>query len=394
MRTRKEGGFAFLISMLIAATVMLILLGAFLPNIVTANRVVDENNAAQWMQSVTAAEMTYSKTFLATVPIANLTGSLASPYAVGGCANPMLIQNITAPPGYTYSLTLTGTAMGFMCANGPTLVGTGYTFTLTPVSAFQAQRNFFTCSGTGCDNQIHFASNTAATETSPVYSTISSPENGQVGNGNNNEGGSSYQNWTSGGNFPIGQLVLAPASWGSYPSGGSINAPQFFINLTGSNSGWPPTDVTDWNPVGPKPQVSTLANPNPNGTTSIFVNNSPGNYTASNANFTPTGATGFYRTLSIGISPAAPSPISVALVNNNSEMIWCVIQQGGSSCSFQIGVSPSGNCDFESPTTLGCTTADPFQIGSDGNLAIWVFNDSVPIAGAGTGTITVNWSIN
>ncbi len=388
MRTRKEGGFAFLISMLIAATVMLILLGAFLPNIVTANRVADENNAAQWMQSVMAAEMTYSKTFLATVPIANLTGSLASPYAVGGCANPMLIQNITAPPGYTYSLTLTGTAAGFTCANGPTLVGTGYAFTLTPVSAFQAQRNFFTCSGTGCDNQIHFASNTAATETSPVYSTVSSPENGQVGNGTNS-GTSVAQPWVQNQSYPAGQMVLwTPSCQGAWPDGGCAPVGGY-LNLTGANTTYPPSDPADWQPLS-STNASWTPSPPPN---------LSGNVT------TPTIAPYSFYTTSVGFLGGSFTAGSFTITNLspidvNSDTyfdasptsalaaqqgFYCGLQETTTNCAISnAGVGDQGFTN-QGPQTGGAT---PYPVIYTNTVWISVYNSSPD-----TRSISFTWTL-
>jgi hypothetical protein len=256
MRERRpQAGFAALLSMMIACAVMLILLAAFLPNSLRSAQVANNASAASFLSLVNTAEAQYS-TYGGYVQPYALAGSVQARVAgAAGCANPMLLPGTivgsaampAAPVGYTMSFA-GGTAAAFACVGGPTAAYQNYSINLAPISKIQAGGiNFFTCVGTGCDGQVHYASGRAAVETDPVWSTTIA---GTVG-GSGSSGSTSPSTptviltgpWSGSATYAAGQEVL-------YTSGANVG---IYANLTGQNSATnqnPAGDATNWIKIG------------------------------------------------------------------------------------------------------------------------------------------------
>lgn len=268
-QARAQAGFTALLSMLLAAAVMLILLATFLPNSIRSAQVANNASAASWLAQVNTAEAQYAGAgYGGYVQPYALSGSLQAQVAgVLPCANPMLLPGVIAgsaaapgaPTGYTLDF-INGAAAKYTCTGGPAAAYQNYSITLTPISKLRAGAiNFFTCVGTGCDGQVHYASGRTAVESDPVWTTNIAAAQAGSGSGTGTSSGASlwYGVFSPTVTYPAGAMV-------TYAPGGSGTEPSLYINGTGNavQGEAPSQDSFNWFPASTS-AVTTLQVPQP-----------------------------------------------------------------------------------------------------------------------------------
>jgi type II secretory pathway pseudopilin PulG len=251
-KARRTQAGESLIGVLILLLIVMAMAAALAPNAIRATQSKNAGAAAAWAMSVNNAEWTYQSNG-GYVPPQNLTGVLGS--ALPACANPLLLPggvvgtaaNPAAPAmGYTYTFTGAGTAtVGAGCP--PAFLS--YTLLIDPTNSMEGgHRHFFTCTGDGCDGQIHFRDGLSATdhaqESDPIYSTTAVAGGGGNGSGGNTSPSTPTPiltgSWNPSGTYLAGQEV-------TYANG--TNSIGLFANLTGQNSASsqnPAGDASNW----------------------------------------------------------------------------------------------------------------------------------------------------
>ena len=365
MRERRpQAGFAALISMLLAAAVMLILLAAFLPNSIRSAQVANNASAASWLAEVNTAEAQYAGAgYGGYVQPYALSGSLQAQVAgVLPCANPMLLPGVIAgsaavpgaPTGYTLDF-IHGAAATYTCTGGPAAAYQNYSITLAPVSKLRAGAiNFFTCVGTGCDGQVHYASGRTAVESDPVWTTNIAAAQAGSGSGTGTSSGASlwYGVFSSTVTYPPGAMV----TYGT--------PPVLYMNFTGTGNGLPPPqDTYDFTQLSSgalaqiPPQAGLLSGYGlPGNNSPIFwcplstaPNNCPVTLDYSGNGTPPSGAlssspalTVVSKTWNVTVANSvAGDTITVSLWQNGVQVSGCAVTYPVTTCSASISLTMS-----------------------------------------------------
>lgn len=168
MKRKSERGFGTLISILIAAAILLLMLSALIPNTVRALQSMQAKNAALVLARINFAETASRQLYSGYLtPTALAQSNLSLP--VSAC-NPELLSGADAQTeatdGYVFTFTpvFGGSATG--CTPAPALV-TSYVVTAAPVSKIAGQRYFYSDSS----DVIRVNDGGPANLASPVYPT-------------------------------------------------------------------------------------------------------------------------------------------------------------------------------------------------------------------------------
>jgi hypothetical protein len=251
---RNEKGVAELVSMLVAAGILLVLASVMIPSIVEAKRVSTEVAAAEALNQIGAISTTYSHEYGAYVAPQYLTGTLPTTAVPASCSNAFLLNaaQVQAPEGYT--MAFTGTPQtGWSCAGVPAGYSS-YSILLQPTNSLFAQRSFEMAQ----DGILHFSDEGPATPSSPVYSITAA--NGVVtlggtGAGTSNSSGNGtgiVQTWNPTSSVQVGQEFLESATdpLGGHCAPASNGLVGPFIALSSTSSD-PCQNPSNWFYAGP-----------------------------------------------------------------------------------------------------------------------------------------------
>lgn len=231
MRQRKNNqkGFASLVSVLLAAAIVLVMLAALIPNTIRAMQSRIAATAAEQLAQIGASEMAMAQLYGEFVSPANLTGTLTSPIS---CNNPFLVSGaeIQAPENYTLTFAGGSSQSGI---SGCTVAGfKTYTMNADPATSLAGSRHFF-LDQTGVvrftnENREANASDAIYPITTPARGFVSTILSTQaVGTGNpGNTPANTFSGTTPSMNFTTGLVYAVPLNTSGAQQPCSIASPS------------------------------------------------------------------------------------------------------------------------------------------------------------------------
>lgn len=260
MKRHSQKGFGTLLSLLIAAAIIMMFVAALMPSTIRAVQATQEQSAALVLARINFAEVSARQVYLGYMNPSALAISILNPPTSLSPCNPGLLNPpdglVNASMGYTFNWQPLPSAGSGTIATGCTLnppqLYTGYSITAEPTSRLAGDRYFYTDTTTGFI-YMNAGSPITAPDPTKIYSVNVMGGMAGVSGGNQSIGSSNPTDWG-------GPWTSKGYTAGTFVTYGT--PPVLYLNFSGNSNSLPPNqDPYDFYPVSNTPltQPPTLS---------------------------------------------------------------------------------------------------------------------------------------